>query len=80
MDTRFTMPRATYLQWIDFGEYVRSGQIDKLPFDFFLDKARVALSSGTIFGEGFENFVRLNFAAPRSTVAEGLERMRRSLK
>ena len=79
-DTRFTIPHATYLQWIDFGEYVKSGQIDTLPFDYFLNKARVALSSGNIFGEGFGNFVRLNFAAPRSLVAEGLERMLRSLK
>jgi len=79
-DTRFTVPNATYLQWIDFSEYVRSGQMDKLPFDFFLEKAKVALSSGTIFGEGCGNFVRLNFAAPRSVVAEGLERMLGSLK
>jgi cysteine-S-conjugate beta-lyase len=79
-DTRFTVPHATYLQWIDFSEYVRSGQIDQLPFDFFLEKAKVALSSGNIFGEGFGNFARLNFAAPRSVVSEGLDRMLNSLK
>ena len=79
-DTRFTIPHATYLQWIDFSEYVRSGQIDTLPFDFFLQKAKVALSNGNIFGEGFENFVRLNFAAPRSVVMEGLQRMLGALK
>lgn len=79
-DARFTIPHATYLQWIDFSNYVRSGRIDKLPFDFFLEKAKVALSNGSIFGEACDNFVRLNFAAPRSMVAEGLERMLGSLK
>ena len=79
-DARFTIPQATYLQWLDFGAYVKSGKMDKLPFDFFLEKAKVALSSGNIFGQGCENFVRLNFAAPRSVVAEGLERMHGALK
>jgi cysteine-S-conjugate beta-lyase len=76
----FTIPQATYLQWLDFGAYVKSGKMDNLPFDFFLEKAKVALSSGNIFGQGYENFVRLNFAAPRSMVAEALERMHGSLK
>jgi cystathionine beta-lyase len=75
-----TIPQATYLQWIDFSEYVSMGKIDKPPFDFFLEKAKVALSSGKLFGEDCENFVRLNFASPRKMVAEGLERMLLSLK
>jgi cysteine-S-conjugate beta-lyase len=77
---KFTIPQATYLQWIDFSEYVRVGRIDKLPFDFFLEKARVALSNGKVFGEGCENFVRLNFASPRQMLAEALERMLLALK
>lgn len=77
---KFTIPQATYLQWIDFSEYVNAAKIDKPPFDFFLEKAKVALSSGKIFGEGCENFVRLNFASPRKMVAEGLERMLLSIK
>ena len=79
-DAKFTIPQATYLQWIDFSEYVKSGRMDKLPFDFFLEKARVALSNGKVFGEGCENFVRLNFASPRQMVAEALERMLLALK
>ncbi len=79
-DAKFTIPQATYLQWIDFGEYVKTGRIDKLPFDYFLEKAKVALSSGKIFGEGCDNFVRLNFASPRRMVSEGLERMLLAIK
>ena len=74
-NARFTIPQATYLQWIDFSEYVQTGKMDKPPFDFFLDRGKVALSNGKIFGEGCENFVRLNFASPRHMLAEGLERM-----
>jgi cystathionine beta-lyase len=78
-DAKFTVPQSTYLQWIDFGEYVKAGKMDKLPFDYFLGKAKVALSSGQVFGEGCENYVRLNFASPRQVVAEALERMRKAL-
>jgi cysteine-S-conjugate beta-lyase len=78
-DAKFTIPQATYLQWIDFGEYVKSGKMDKLPFDYFLEKAKVALSTGKVFGEGCDNYVRLNFASPRQMVAEGLDRMRNAL-
>lgn len=76
---RFTIPKATYLQWIDFGAYVKSGQITDTPHKFFLEKARVALNDGSVFGEGCENFVRLNFGSPRGMVLEGLERMRKAL-
>jgi len=79
-DTRFTVPGATYLQFIDFNAYVNAGRIQGSPFNFFLEKARVALSDGKIFGAGFENYARLNFASPRSMLAEGLERMRKALE
>ncbi len=78
-DAKFTIPQATYLQWIDFGEYVRNGKMDKPPYDYFLEKAKVALGNGKVYGEGCDHFVRLNFASPRRMVAEGLERMLLSL-
>lgn len=79
-ETRFTVPDATYLQWIDFGAYVKSGRISDSPHQFFLEKAKVALSDGSVFGDGCENFVRLNFASPRSMLAEALERMKIALQ
>lgn len=78
-EAKFTVPAATYLQFIDFGEYVRSGVVQTAPHEFFLDRAKVAMNDGKIFGEGYEHFVRLNFGAPRSLIAEGLERMVRAL-
>ncbi len=78
-DLRFTIPNATYLAWLDFSEYVKSGKIEGSPFDFFLQESRVAFTDGKLFGEGCENIVRLNFACPRSMLADGLERMRKAV-
>ncbi len=73
---RLTVPQATYLAWLDFSAY----NLKKSPYEFFLKKAKVALSDGRIFGRGSEGCVRLNFGCPRSTLEQGLERMKRSLK
>ena len=78
-DLRFTIPSATYLAWLDFSKYVESGKIQGSPFEFFLQEAKVAFTDGKPFGEGCENIVRLNFACPRSMLAEGLERMHRAV-
>lgn len=73
-----TTPEATYLAWIDcsaldIGEH-------ESPHHFFLKQARVALSPGTFFGESGKQFVRLNFACPRSLLHEALERMEAAVK
>ena len=68
-------PEGTYLAWLD----CRNAGIEGNPFEFFLQKAHVALSDGAQFGPGGEGFVRLNFGCPRATLAEALERMKRAL-
>lgn len=66
---------ATYLAWLD----CRNSGISGNPFEFFLKKARVALNDGAEFGKGGKGFVRLNFACPRKTLVEALERMENAL-
>ena len=44
-----------------------------------LERARVALNDGALFGPGGQGFVRLNFGCPRALLTEGLERMRKAL-
>jgi cystathionine beta-lyase len=68
---RMTKMEATYLAWLD----CREAGIPGNPFDFFLKEANVALNDGETFGKGGEGFVRLNFACPRKTLTEALERM-----
>jgi len=75
-DVRTTVPEATYLAWLDFTQL----NLKKSPFDFFLKKAKVALSDGAIFGEGGKGHLRLNFGTSRKWLEEGLERMRKALK
>ena len=70
-----TLPEGTYLAWLD----CRQAEIPGNPYEFFLQKARVALNDGKTFGKGGEGFVRLNFGCPRRMLAEGLERMKAAL-
>ena len=49
-----------------------------LTYEFFLNNARVALSDGSTFGSGGAGFLRLNFACPRATLEDALDRMRRA--
>ncbi len=66
-----TRPEATYLAWLDFGALA----LPEAPYDFFLNRARVALSDGSPFGAGGEGHLRLNYATSRALLMEALERM-----
>jgi len=72
-DVRITIPQATYLAWLDFTQL----NLEKSPFEFFFEKAKVALSDGAIFGE--KGHVRLNFGTSRSILKQALDRMQKSL-
>lgn len=72
---RMHLPEATYLGWLDF----RQTPLAHDPYTSLLEQAGVALNDGKTFGAGGEGFVRLNFGCPRSTLAEGLGRMRHQL-
>ncbi len=68
-----TQPEATYLTWLDF----RPLNLDPDPYQFFLDKAKVAFSNGQDFDA--PGFLRINFATTRDNLNEALDRVRRSL-
>ena len=70
------VPEGTYLAWLDCRS---AGPAAADPFTFFLERAKVALNDGALFGAGGQGFVRLNFGTPRALLTEGLERMRRAL-
>jgi cystathionine beta-lyase len=72
---RVTHPEATYLSWLD----CRALDLQPDPYQFFLKKAKVALSNGADFGQGGQGFARLNFGCPRSTLEEALDRMKEAL-
>ncbi|MGH7292740.1 MAG: aminotransferase class I/II-fold pyridoxal phosphate-dependent enzyme, partial [Myxococcota bacterium] len=68
-------PEATYLAWLD----CRALDLKPDPFNFFLQRARVALSDGRRNGPGGDGFVRLNFATSRPILTQILERLEKSL-
>lgn len=85
---RFKRPQGTYLAWLD----CRRLGFDEKPGDglavvadlsgpalWFLDHARVALSSGHVFGTGGAGHVRLNFATSQAVLVEAVSRMGRAL-
>ena len=75
-EVRVTVPDATYLAWLDFSAL----RLEPSPYEFLLRNARVALSDGKKFGQGCEQFARLNFGTSRKVLKEGLERIRKAVK
>lgn len=65
-------PQASFLVWLD----CRGLGLDHDRLvGLFVDKARVALNDGAMFGEEGNGFMRLNVATPRQTLTEILTRI-----
>jgi cystathionine beta-lyase len=82
-------PQGTYLAWLDCQQLgFDEGAADGLavvadlsgPARWFLDHARVALSSGHVFGTGGAGHVRLNFGTSPAILTEAVSRMGRALE
>ncbi|SES41589.1 MalY/PatB family protein [Salipaludibacillus aurantiacus] len=76
-ELKVVKPEATYLLWIDCRQL---GLSDAKLNHLFVEKGKVGFNPGTSFGKGGEGFVRMNVACPRSTVKEGLARMKTALQ
>ncbi len=73
---RLTEPEGTYLLWLDFSAYGLSDEeLDKL----IVQKARLWLDSGHIFGPAGSQHQRLNIACPWATLEQGLQRLTAAL-
>ncbi len=67
---------ATYLIWLDFRAYGLSAkELD----DIIVNKCKLWLDSGRIFGESGKGFQRINVACPRSVLVEALRRLTKAL-
>lgn len=71
---KFYKPEGTYLAWLDFSEYNFTEKEFK---DFFENKVKIGVDYGIWFGIEGKNFIRLNFACPRSILEECLERIKK---
>lgn len=66
-------PQASFLLWLDCRGL---GLTQQELVDLFVNKARVALNDGSMFGKEGEGFMRLNVAMPRKRLIELLERIK----
>ncbi|MBR5958715.1 MAG: PatB family C-S lyase [Salinivirgaceae bacterium] len=70
-------PQASFLVWLDCRPL---GLSHAQLTDLFVNRARLALNDGAMFGPGGEGFMRLNVATPRCVLREAVERIALALK
>jgi cystathionine beta-lyase len=69
-------PEGTYLIWLDFRNLgLKEAELE----DLIVNKAKLWLDSGAIFGTVGEGFERINIATSRKVLEEALNRIRTSL-
>ena len=66
-------PEASFLVFLDCRQLGFSSQ--KRLNSFFVDKARLALNSGDMFGHEGTGYMRMNVGCPRAVVEEAMERL-----
>ena len=70
-------PQASFLVWLDCREL---GLDHKGLIDLFVNRARLALNDGEMFGKGGEGYMRLNVGAPRAVLRKALDQLRQALE
>lgn len=69
---KVVIPEGTYLLWLDFSAI---GLSDEEINERILNRAKVWLDNGKMFGDEGKFFQRINCATPRKILAEALERI-----
>jgi len=70
-------PQASFLVWLDCRALGLNH--DQL-IDLFVNKARLALNDGAMFGPGGEGFMRINVGTPRAVLQQALQQLSEALK
>ena len=69
-------PEGTYLAWIDCRALdLPGGELRRR----LVENGKLAISAGKTFGQEGAGYIRINFACPRATLAEGLARLKTAL-
>ncbi len=70
-------PQASFLIFLDCRKLgLSQPELEKL----FIEKAGLALNTGTMFGPEGEGFMRMNIATSRTTIKEALERIKKAIE
>ena len=73
---KFVPSQGTYLMWMDCRQL---GLSDEALQEFFLEKAKLALSPGAMFGKGGSGFMRMNIGTTQENVLIALEKLKQAL-
>lgn len=77
---RVIEPQATYLLWLDCRELCAERGWDDLALKrFCVERAKLGMNPGTVFGNGGSGFMRMNIGAPRAVVEMALRRLAAAL-
>jgi cystathionine beta-lyase len=66
-------PEASFLVWLDCTELNLS---HKELIDLFVNKARLALNDGEMFGTGGKGFMRLNVGTQRAVLRQAMQQLK----
>lgn len=70
------VPEATYMSWANLSAFGLQGDAS----EYLRENANVSLGNGAMFGPGYGQFVRINFATSTSILDEKLDRIVRALR
>ena len=70
-------PEGTYLVWVDFRKL---GLSEKQREDLIVNKAKLWIDSGAMFGVDGEGFERFNIACPRSYLKKALDSLKNAVE
>lgn len=75
-EVRYNPPQHSYLAWLDLSEL----NLGENPSEVILEKSRVALNPGHIYGGLWKNFARLNFATSPEIITRAITQMSRGIR
>lgn len=70
-------PQASFLIWLDCRSL---GLSHEALIDLFVNRARLALNEGAMFGQEGRGFMRLNIGSPRAMLQQAMERLRAAVE
>jgi len=73
----FEIPQATYLLWLNCkGLGLNNNELSNL----FINKIKIGLNDGVMFGPGGEGYQRMNIGCPKSVISRALSRIQTKIK
>jgi len=76
-EIRLVEPQGTYLAWLDCSGL---GLAEDKRQDLIVNRAKLWLDKGSMFGAGGEHFERINYACPRKVLQQALERLEQAVR